>query len=401
MGVTRRRLLHVGGLGLIAAACPEQIARAVASAPRTSTEVPPLLVVIFLRGAADGLHLVAPTGEQNYGSLRGALALDKTLPFVRGFGLHPAFAPLAPLVERNELAVVHAVGAPEAIRSHFEAQDWIESGAPYSARVRGGWLARGLGVNTGDPFATLAIAPDLPLSLRGSGAFAMTDIRSFGIPGLDDLSQRELEARYAVPSDDPVALAGRRALEAIRSFDTRLGADRRRGVLRRPGRVGTRVEESVVSLLALEAAGFGIEAAVLESGGWDTHVNQGRHDGAMANWIGDLARGIALLTASLRGRRDVRIVVMTEFGRTVRPNGARGSDHGHGSVMLLIGQGCKAGLHGDWKGLRESQLYQGRDLAVTTDWRSPLYELLRAHRGSAPPADTFPGFTPESIGVFS
>jgi uncharacterized protein (DUF1501 family) len=199
---------------------------------------------------------------------------------------------------------------------------------------------------------------------------------------------------------DPVSVAGRRARGAGKDLEAHIGPKRSRGRLRRPGRAGTRIEQSAEELLGLERAGLGIEAVFLESRGWDTHVNQGARDGAMANWIGDLARGVASLDAGLRRHRELRLIVMTEFGRTVRPNGSRGTDHGHGSVMLVAGAGIKGGLHGDWRGLSESSLYQGRDLPVTTDWRTPLHEVLAAHLGMKPPGDTFPDFAPQTLGLF-
>ena len=199
---------------------------------------------------------------------------------------------------------------------------------------------------------------------------------------------------------DPAAAAGNRALAALDELERRAGSALGRVRLRRPSRAGTRIEASVGELLRLERAGLGIDAAFLESGGWDTHTQQGVEGGQMADWIADLARGVAKLDSALRGRRELRVVVMTEFGRTVRPNGSGGSDHGHGSVMLVAGHGVRGGLHGDWKGLREGDLHEGRDLPVSTDWRTPLHELLTAHLGSPPPAGTFPGFDPGALGLF-
>ena len=400
MGLTRRHFIRIGSLSLLAAASSGSGSRRAGAESDATGTREPLLVVIFLRGAADGLHLVPPIGDRSYARLRGELAIEKALPFAVGFGLHPELAPLTPLVERGELAVVHAVGSPDATRSHFEAQDFMEAGAPGSARVSGGWLSRGLASEQLSAFASIAIAPQLPLSLRGAGSFAITNLNSFGIPGLRREAREALAALYAADSEDPVSQAGHRALAAWKDFEAHFGRQRGRGRLGRPGRAGTRIEQSAEELLALERAGLGVEAVFLESSGWDTHVNQGARDGAMANWIGDLARGIASLDAGLRRRRELRLIVMTEFGRTVRPNGSRGTDHGHGSVMLVAGAGVKGGLHGDWRGLSESNLYQGRDLPVTTDWRTPLHEVLAAHLGAKPPKDTFPDFAPQTLGLF-
>jgi uncharacterized protein (DUF1501 family) len=159
------------------------------------------------------------------------------------------------------------------------------------------------------------------------------------------------------------------------------------------------LKASAGHVVALERAGLPIRAIFLESSGWDTHLNQGTESGAMARAIDDLAGAVAHLSDEMAGRRDLLVVVMTEFGRTVRANGSRGSDHGHGSVMFVAGPRVRGGVYGDWPGLSEDRLYQGRDLPVTTDYRSVLWEVLRAHLGSAPPTDTFPGFEPETLGM--
>ena len=164
---------------------------------------------------------------------------------------------------------------------------------------------------------------------------------------------------------------------------------------------GPRLVESVEQLLLVEGAGLPVQAVCLESGGWDSHVNQGVEAGPLAGWIRDLAEAVARLDAELRGRRELRLVVMTEFGRTARPNGSRGTDHGHGSVMLVAGAGVRGGVHGDWRGLEERALYEGRDLPVTTGWRSVLHDVTTAHLGRRPPADTFPGHSARSIGLFA
>ena len=243
-----------------------------------------------------------------------------------------------------------------------------------------------------------AIASQLPLSLRGTGSFAMNDVAGFGVAAGTEVRDA-LEQLYTRGSPDPVVVAGRRALGAVADLEKRVGARSRRGGAR-SRRAGERLVESVDQLLVVDAAGLPVQAACLESGGWDTHVNQGGETGQMARWIGDLAEAVARLDAGLRGRREYRLVVMTEFGRTVRPNGSGGTDHGHGSVMLVAGAGVRGGLHGDWRGLGASALHEGRDLPVTTDWRSVLSEVVTAHLGRLPPSDTFPGYTPQSIGLF-
>lgn len=402
MGLTRRHFLRAGSLTLLCSCAGPARSFSEHDSPAAFSgghDGMPLLVVVFLRGGADGMHLVPPTGDSGYASLRGALALPSPLPFVTGFGLHPALEPLLPIAARGELAVVHAVGSPHSTRSHFEAQDFMEVGEPGARHLDDGWLARALGGGTeADPFASLAIASQLPLSLRGTGSFAMNDVAGFGVAAGTEVRDA-LEQLYTRGSPDPVVVAGRRALGAVADLEKRVGARSRRGGAR-SRRAGERLVESVDQLLVVDAAGLPVQAACLESGGWDTHVNQGGETGQMARWIGDLAEAVARLDAGLRGRREYRLVVMTEFGRTVRPNGSGGTDHGHGSVMLVAGAGVRGGLHGDWRGLGASALHEGRDLPVTTDWRSVLSEVVTAHLGRLPPSDTFPGYTPQSIGLF-
>jgi len=411
MGLTRRSFLHLGGMGLMATACgptrsglladaalPAEAGLSLQAFPARRVGEP-LLVVVFLRGGADGLSLVPPVGDAHYAQARGALALAEVLPFATGFGLHPALAPLLPIVERGELAVVHAVGSPDPTRSHFEAQDFMELGAPGRSGLRDGWMSRALrGASVGDPFACLALAERLPLSLRGAGCFAIGDTTSFGIRGARPDERDALASLYAAAEDDPVARAGRHALAALSEYERLVGrpAGGRAGRGRRkPG-----LAESARQLLAVEEAGLPLRAVFLESHDWDTHTRQGAEDGALAGRARDLAEGVALLEASLRGRRELLLAVMTEFGRTVRPNGSGGSDHGHGSVMLLAGPRVRGGLYADWRGLAERDLHEGRDLSVATDWRSVLHEVLVAHLGVAPPDDTFPGFRPEALHLF-
>ncbi len=402
MDLTRRVFLRVGGTGLLVTACVPGSLRALQDVatpvPLASAGTDSLLVVVFLRGAADGLHLVPPVGDPGYQKLRPSLALSQSLSFTRDFGLHPELRALNPLVERGELAVVHAVGSRHPTRSHFEAQDFMELGEPGALHLSDGWLARALDPLAAEsPFASLALTSQLPLSLRGSGSFAIADPAEFGLPDAGGRSRTELARRYASGGNDPVAVAGASALEALSEYERRTGT--RASARRVPRRPNVSLKVSADRVVALERAGLPIRTVFLESSVWDTHLNQGTESGSMARGIADLAGAVARLSEEMAGRRDLLVVVMTEFGRTVRANGSGGSDHGHGSVMFVAGPRVRGGLYGDWPGLSEERLYQGRDLPVTTDYRSVLWEVLRAHLGSAPPADTFPGFEPESLGL--
>ncbi len=346
MGLTRRVFLRVGGAGLLVSACAPASLRALDAeatpAPRASGGTDPLLVVVFLRGGADGLHLVPPVGDPGYPKLRPSLALSQALPFTRDFGLHPKLGALNALVERGELAVVHAVGSQHPTRSHFEAQDFMELGEPGALHLSDGWLARGLDpVADESVFASLALTSQLPLSLRGSGSFAIADPSEFGLPDAGNRTRTELARRYASGGTDPVAVAGASALEALAEYERLTGA---RGRVRRaPRRPNLSLKASAGHVVALVHAGLPIRAVFLESSVWDTHLNQGTESGAMARGIDDLAGAVAHLSAEMAGRRDLLVVVMTEFGRTVRANGSRGSDHGHGSVMLVAGPRVRGG----------------------------------------------------------
>jgi uncharacterized protein (DUF1501 family) len=360
-------------------------------------------VTVFLRGAADGLHLAPPTGDPGYRALRGSLALSEALPFERNFSLHPELAALAPLIEREQLALVHAAGSPDATRSHFEAQDIMELGKPGPTRSQDGWLARGLAASNDDPFATIAITSEQPLALRGSGAFAIADPERFGLPGVSPHARAALAEQY-LAAPDALSRSGVRALSALDDYERamRTGARSSRRRARRSGRAAPQsLAAHAEQLLAIDRSGLGVRAAALESGDWDTHSNQGADQGRMARSIRDLGDGLATLAKGLGERRDWLVVVMTEFGRTVRPNGSRGTDHGHGSVMFVAGPRVRGGVYGDWAGLSEDRLYQGRDLPVLTDWRHVLHEVLQAHLGGPPAATTFPGFEAAPLGLIA
>lgn len=396
-GLSRRDFVKGSAAAVAAAAGFPLWTRTARSAPQELGA--PLLVVVFLRGAADGLHLVPPAGDRTYERIRdGALRLDATLPFADGFALHPAFEPLQFLVERGQLAVVHAAGSPDPTRSHFDAQDSMEAGTP-GRHAHDGWLARALGPTSDTAlFSRIALTSQLPLSLRGSRALALSEPGRLSLGRLPRAERERLEALYAGgDASDPVVVAGRRALEAaaqLRELPTDLAP------LRPPGRGDRSLVPRIETLRALATGSSVVEAAFLDMGDWDTHANQGGTEGRAAGRIGDLADGITALFRGFETGREVTCLVMTEFGRTVRPNGTGGTDHGHGSVMLVAGPRVRGGVHGEWRGLETAQLYEGRDLPVLTDYRDVAAEVLQAHTGRALAAGVFPGHRAARLGLF-
>jgi uncharacterized protein (DUF1501 family) len=408
--LTRREILGAGALGLVTAAGLPLWSRAEGTAAVSPLD--PLLVVIFLRGAADGLHLVPPMGDASLRRLRaGSLAVERTLALPEGvpgsgaFALHPAFEPIAPLLARGELAIVHAAGSPDPTRSHFEAQDFMEAGTPGRHARGDGWMARALGPTSDEAlFSRIALTSELPISLRGTRAIALSDPQRLSLGRLPERERAALTAAYEGGDPaDPVVAAGRRALEMagrLRELEPG-GAERRSRDAASGGRRDRSLKRRVETLIALDRSGGSIEAAFLDVGDWDTHSNQGGVEGRAAQRIRDLAEGMAALHDAFAGRRALTTLVMTEFGRTARPNGTGGTDHGHGSAMLVAGSRVRPGVHGEWRGLGSDALHQGRDLPVLNDYRDVAAEVLRAHLGRAPGPDVFPGHTVKRIGVLA
>jgi uncharacterized protein (DUF1501 family) len=376
-----------------------------ARAAATAEGGPKRLIVIFLRGAVDGLNVVVPYAEPTYHEVRPTIAIggpgtdQGALPLDGRFGLHPALAGLLPLWNDRKLAFVHAAGSPDATRSHFDAQVFIENGTPGDTTTRDGWMNRLLMALPGPhgPTQAISIGPTLPQIMRGSlpvanlplGAEAARPIpldrpevsRAFDrlYAGNDSLSETYRQAR-AVRAELLSDLASE-----MREADN--GAPPPSGFPRRASRLAYLIRRD-----------RNIRIAFASLGGWDTHVNQGRSQGQLANRLQPLGEGLAALAKGLgRDWDDTVIVVISEFGRTVRENGNGGTDHGHGNVVWVLGGSVRGGrVYGDWPGLAKAQLYQGRDLAVTTDYRAVFAAILERHLGLADHqlAQIFPGLPP-------
>lgn len=418
--ISRRMLLRGGAVLLTGSFLPAFARRALADEVALGAAGPgrrKTLVFLFLRGALDGLYAVAPYGEERLATLRPQLALaepgserktNNTGPLlsigVPGFGFHPALEPLLPLWREGSLAVVHAVGSPDSSRSHFDSQDFLELGTPGVKSTPDGWLARALleaKVPGRTPLTAVALSARLPRSLEGGPealAFANLDqlrLRPLagmkgGDPGRTQ-ARESFEALYAASSDPQIGASGKEAFAALDLLEKRLGKD---GI---PVRAGVTypngpVASSLKQIAQLIKADVGLRVACADAGGWDTHSAQ---PGALQGNLAQLAASLAAFQRDLGDRADdVVLVAATEFGRTARQNGALGTDHGHASVALVLGGKVAGGkIHGRWPGLRDDQLFEGRDLAVTTDLRSVLASAAAAQLGATDLARLFPGFT--------
>ncbi len=368
-----------------------------------------VLICLFQRGAADALNIVVPHGERAYYAMRPSIAIPQpTRNAVGGavdldgfFGLHPALAPLKPLYDRKLLAPVHAVGSPSTTRSHFDAQDYMETGTPDNKGTTDGWLNRYLAVKgTCDecnlaktPFRAVAMTPQTPRILEGpSPTVAMNSLAEFSVRATGSSAER-LEALYRTGSADLVHATGAETFDAVKmlrsadpqKYQPQNGADYPRS------QFGLRL----LQIAQLIKANVGLEIAFADVGGWDTHVNQGSSTGQLATRLNDFSQSIAALVTDLGDRMDdVVIMTMSEFGRMARENGNRGTDHGHAGALFVIGGNVKGGkVHGKWPGLEQEQLYEGRDLALTTDFRSVFAEVVSDHLGARALDKIFPGYT--------
>jgi uncharacterized protein (DUF1501 family) len=402
MKVSRRIFLKSGGVSMIGmSTIPAFLQRAVAATPMPNKKK---LIVLFQRGAADGLNIVVPFGERNYYRIRPTISIPQPRSGAEGaavdldgfFGLHPALAPLGPLFHQGQVAIVHGAGSPDTTRSHFDAQDFMESGTPGVKSTEDGWLNRAVGAKPEEettPFRAVAMGPNLPLTLRGSApAIALADVKQFRVMSQSNAVEGGFEALYAQTVDKVLRGTGTETFEAIdmlrKSDPSRFQPEN--GAEYPKGHIGQTLQQ-VSQLLK---ADIGMEVGFVDTGGWDNHVNEGGAQGQMANLLRDLGQGLAALHQDLGDRmEDVVIVTMSEFGRTAHENGNRGTDHGHANCMFVMGGPVKGGkVYGKWPGLAPGQLNEGRDLALTTDFRSVLGEVISGHLGTKDLRSVFPGF---------
>ncbi|MGA3240236.1 MAG: DUF1501 domain-containing protein [Bryobacteraceae bacterium] len=410
--LTRRIFLRgsavvMAGMG----AAPLWLTRAAAAGSRKNKT----LVAIFLRGAADGLNIVVPFGDKRYRELRPSLAVappslqnngnggpfGPAIDLDGTFALHSGLQPLKALWDKKQLAIVEATGSPDPTRSHFDAQDYMESGTPGKS-VAGGWLNRALPAAAAgaSPLRAVALGNRVPRTLRGEHeVIAIGNAQQFKIG--DEATASILRNMYSLSPDAPFRRTGTDAFEAMKMIAS-IGvgappAPEAEGGLGGPGvpryAQGGELGRGLQELARLIKGEAGVEAAFAEIGGWDHHGNENQQ---LANLLRQFSNAIAAFCQDMGDRmEDIVLVTMSEFGRTVEENGDAGTDHGHGSMMMVLGGAVQGGkIYGEWPGLEKEQLYEGRDLAVTTDFRAVLSELVRGHLGQNDLSTVFPGFQP-------
>jgi uncharacterized protein (DUF1501 family) len=413
--LTRRFFLRGSAIAMAGMGqAPMWLARAAAvEGPRRKT-----LVAIFLRGAADGLNIVVPFGDPRYREVRPTIGLQSprqdenqngqfgpVIDLDGKFGLHAGLRHFKELWDKKQLAIVEATGSPDPSRSHFDAQDYMESGTP--GKAGNGWLNRAIG----DPGAgasalrAVALSNRVPRTLRGEHeAVALGNVEDFRISDQERLAI--LRNMYSLTPDETMRRTGKDAFEAMKMIQsmakdsTPNAGERSRFPERgagpfqnaRPsymagGQLGGHLQE----LAGLIKSDAGVEAAFAEVDGWDHHQNE---NAQLPGLLNQFSNAIAAFCQDLGDRMEnVVMVTMSEFGRTVEENGTNGTDHGHGSLMMVLGGSVQGGrIYGEWPGLAKEQLFEGRDLAVTTDFRTVLSELVRGHLGRNDLSTVFPGF---------
>ncbi|MFZ0563882.1 MAG: DUF1501 domain-containing protein [Terriglobales bacterium] len=398
MSITRRIFLRNGALAVVGTtALPSFLARAAFGAVNPDIRNK-RLVVIFQRGAADGLNIVVPHGEPSYYAMRPTINIPKksVLDLDGFFGLHPAMSSFQPLWKQKQLAIVHAAGSPDPTRSHFDAQDFMESGTPGVKVTDDGWLNRTLRELPPDQsaFRAIALGPSLPRILSGKEpALAINNLNDFSVGGKNpNAAANTFEAMYDHSVDAVLHGTGEETFDAVKMLKAADPAHYTPAANANypKGRFG----DSLKQLAQMIKANLGVQVAFADIGGWDHHVNEGSTQGQIANVLGDFSQSIAAFWTDLGDLgEDTVVVTMSEFGRTARENGNRGTDHGHANVMFVLGGPVKGGrVYGRWPGLDQSQLYEGRDLAVTTDFRLVLSEVVSRYLGNKDLKEVFPGF---------
>jgi len=395
---SRRLFLKNSALAMFGiGAAPGWLARAVYAqdgAPQRKR----ILIVIFQRGAVDGLNVVVPHAEPSYYAMRPTIAIARpgaddasAIDLDGRFGLHPSLRDLKPLWDRGEFAIIEAVGSPDPTRSHFDAQDYMESGTPGVRTTPDGWLNRAMPREPHpSPARAVSLTPDLPRMLRGKNdALAVASIGDFRVR--DPRAAAEFERVYGESEDRILNGTARETFEAVKLMQSFEGSayTPANGANYPEGRLG----RSLQQIARMIKADVGLEVAFTDIGGWDTHVNEA---GQLANLLRDFGAALAAFSQDMGDQMaDITLVTMSEFGRTVKENGNRGTDHGHANVMFALGGRIRGGkVYGQWPGLGREHLYEERDLNVTTDFRTVLAEIVSTQLGNRQIGAVFPSFTP-------
>lgn len=410
---TRRYFLKSAGLSLFSVGVvPAFLRRAAFAVERPAPGARKnVLVAVFMRGAVDGLNVVVPYGEKDYYRMRPTIAIPAPGKSTDGsssaidldgfFAFHPRLDALKPLFDRGQLAVIDAAGSPSNSRSHFEAQDFMETATPDVPNTKDGWLNRYLRFTPdreATPFRAVAASPRMPMALQGSAhALTVNNVRDFKLrlnPHRPEMSGVEdaFQALYASASNPLLRSTAQETFTAVDTLE-RVGAQRylpENGANYPGGPFGRHMQE----VAQLIKADLGLEIAFVNVGGWDNHVNEGGSTGQLANRLKQFGDSLAAFHQDLGERMsNVVVLTMSEFGRTARENGNRGTDHGHANVMFAMGGPVKGGkVYGKWPGLKRHELNQDRDLALTTDFRDVFAEAVTLHLGTPSPGSIFPGF---------
>jgi uncharacterized protein (DUF1501 family) len=405
-GPSRRGFMKGGALALVGTSViPSFLMRSVMAETTTAAANNKKLVVLFQRGAADGLNIVVPYTEKNYYNMRPSIAIKQqdVLDLDGRFGLHPMLAGFKPLYDQGHLAIIHAAGSTSTSRSHFDAQDYMESGTPDVKSTTDGWLNRAL-LNGPAPdgpggkpsaFRAVALGTQVPRTLEGKmPAIAVSNLADFSVGGKGPQTSsisNAFQAMYDESTDAVLHGTGQETFEAVKMLKA---ADPSKyapaaGVNYPNSPFGN----SLKQIAQLMKANLGVEAAFSDIGGWDTHQNQGAATGQLANRLKEFGDGISAFWKDMGDdAENITLVTMSEFGRTARQNGTGGTDHGHANVMFVLGGQVKGGkVYGKWPGLNDGQLNEGRDLAVTTDFRRVLGETAYKTLGAKNMEIVFPG----------
>jgi len=396
MDRSRRSFIKSAGLGFLALGLPPSFLVRAAGAQQSNRGK--VLVVVFQRGGMDGLNVIVPFKDRAYYALRPSIALaepaageERAIDLDGYFALHPALAPLKNIYDKGHLAILHAAGSPDNTRSHFDAQDYMEIGTPGVKSTPDGWLNRYLNEKrlSDSPFRGVAVGPQTPRMLAGAApSLSLSSIEEFRLR--NQTMAATLQKLYT-NSTDPLFRQGGNslfdALARLRTIESKIP----------PSTASYPVGKFAVGLkqiARLIKADVGLEIAFTEIEGWDTHVAEGGATGILANRLKEFGAGLAAFYQDLSDRLDdVVVVTMSEFGRTARENGNRGTDHGHANVMFVLGGRVRGGkVYGRWPGLAPEVLYEGRDLDLTTDYRAVCSEVFARHLAQRDMARIFPGF---------